>query len=473
MNRLKAGAITPSAHLLAGLATDQWRHKRASPRRPACDLAIMVLVRLVACGCAAVALLAAAEAAPRTNGVEQVHLSLGDNPTQMVVMFATMSSDGSPINLKGGPAGSVSWGAKKGGPYTGHAAASATTYATGGTPWPGVLYNATMTGLQPSSRYYYTVTAGGATSAEFSFKAAPPANVAPSYPLKFSIFADMGEECDTPGPGCSGPTIKALEQATADNDFDLLVHAGDIAYTSGTQSIWDAFLRQIQPIAANTPYSVCVGNHEHYFNFTGYLHRWRMPGPDQAVSALWHSYDYGPVHFVGMSTEHDYEAGSAQLAFLKADLARANARRHITPWIVFYAHRPLYCSTDDYYDCRINGPKKLAPVLEPLLKENGVDLFVAGHLHNYERAWPVYNGTVLQKDYKDPAATVHVVAGMAGDSEGLTNKWESPSPAWSAVRDAELGYVRVTVNSAGSLLWELVSAADGSVKDSITITKSK
>lgn len=69
------------------------------------------------------------------------------------------------------------------------------------------------------------------------------------------------------------------------------------------------------------------------------------------------------------------------------------------PWIVVFAHKPLYCSTgrlittvqkltvlvDDYYDCKVGGPKVIAPEIEPLLKENNVDLFLAGHLHNYER----------------------------------------------------------------------------------------
>ena len=33
----------------------------------------------------------------------------------------------------------------------------------------------------------------------------------------------------------------------------------------------------MEPIAARLPYQVCVGNHEHYYNFSGYLHRFEMP----------------------------------------------------------------------------------------------------------------------------------------------------------------------------------------------------
>lgn len=51
-----------------------------------------------------------------------------------------------------------------------------------------------------------------------------------------------------------------------------------------------------------------------------------------------------------------------------------------------------------------------------------VDLYGAGHLHNYERSYPVYNGTVTGKSYDKPTATVHIVAGMAGDNEGLSER---------------------------------------------------
>lgn len=52
-------------------------------------------------------------------------------------------------------------------------------------------------------------------------------------------------------------------------------------------------------------------------------------------------------------------------------------------------HRPFYCSTSDAYDCEENGPTKLAPALEGLFVKHGVDIGLYGHLHNYERAWPV------------------------------------------------------------------------------------
>lgn len=79
----------------------------------------------------------------------------------------------------------------------------------------------------------------------------------------------------------------------------------------------------------------------------------------------------------------------------------------------------LPSSTNDYYDCQVKGPKELGPQLEPLMRQYGVDLYLAGHLHNYERSYPVYNGSVVSTSYVKPNATVHVVVGMAGNVSSI------------------------------------------------------
>jgi hypothetical protein len=279
------------------------------------------------------------------------------------------------------------------------------------------------------------------------------------------------------------------------------------AYTSGHQGIWDEYMRELQPAAARVPYMVCPGNHEHYFNFSGYKSRF---GFERAASSpeslqqsrfgaaighsasnsdggsgggggddnLWYSFDFGNVHFTMFSTEHNHSAGSPQLAWIAADLdaARSAKAAGSIDWIIMLGHKPMYCSTNDYYDCKIGGPKYIMPFLEPLM--SGVDLYLAGHLHNYERSYPVHNGTVTSRNYTDPTSTVHVVAGMAGCDEGLTNKWETPTPEWSAVRDAKLGYGLLTVDGKASLKFEYLLSPGGAlpsdqqVQDTFTITRS-
>ena len=61
-------------------------------------------------------------------------------------------------------------------------------------------------------------------------------------------------------------------------------------------------------------------------------------------------------------------------------------------------------------------PSKAQALLdfEPLLAEFAVDIFFAGHDHNYECTWPVYQGKPTSRTYNDPEAPVHVLSGTAG-----------------------------------------------------------
>ena len=105
-----------------------------------------------------------------------------------------------------------------------------------------------------------------------------------------------------------------------------------------------------------------------------------------------------------------------QMAFLERDLAEANKNRDKQPWVIAFGHRPMYCSNLDGDDCT-KVASRVRRGLEPVMYKYGVDLIIEAHEHSYERLWPVYNETVTQKDYVNPRAPVHIVAGTAGCNE--------------------------------------------------------
>lgn len=84
-----------------------------------------------------------------------------------------------------------------------------------------------------------------------------------------------------------------------------------------------------------------------------------------------------PCPVLAFSTEHPFYNGTAQNAWMEADLKAANANRENVPWIFMYGHRPFYCSTDDYYDCEIFAKDKLGPNVEWMLKKYNVDVYGA------------------------------------------------------------------------------------------------
>ena len=409
-----------------------------------------------------------------SGGPEQIHLSLTHDVSSIVISFASKF-------VKEGTVPTCAF--RSAGGTIANVSGTTHTYHADG--WRGLLHTVKLTGLAPATKYSYRCAVDGALSSEHEMTSAPPPG---TLPVTIAVIGDLGAGCD--GSECSNATVKRLQTDLASPSvgvasFGMLVHVGDIAYTQGVQTTWDAYMNQMEQIAASVPYQVCVGNHEHYHNFSGYLSRFAMaptyptpPTPPPlsrgprplppSTANLFHSFDFGGVHFAAYSSEHELKP---QMAWLAKDLAAVD--RSVTPWVVVFAHRPIYCSTRDYYDCNIAGAQFFAPVLEPLLRLHKVDLALFGHLHNYERSWPVYNGTVTAKSYTSPNATVHAILGMGGDREGLTHSFEAHKPEWSAVRLAQLGYARLTFASAHEMTVDLVLSADGSVGDSFSISRSQ
>ena len=144
------------------------------------------------------------------------------------------------------------------------------TYTADG--WVGLLHTVTLLGLVPGGSYTYSCAVAAKTSRAFSFSAPPAAG---SLPVTVAVVGDLGEGCDK--PECGNTTIARLAKDLG--TYSMLVHVGDIAYTGGVQTLWDFYFNDMEPITAHAPYQVCAGNHEHYWNFSGYLNRFSMAGP--------------------------------------------------------------------------------------------------------------------------------------------------------------------------------------------------
>ena len=64
--------------------------------------------------------------------------------------------------------------------------------------------------------------------------------------------------------------------------------------------------------------------------------------PYHVFGANRYSFDYASVHFIMMSTEHNFTQGSPQYEWMEQDLKNVN--RSLTPWVVMAGHRAMYTS---------------------------------------------------------------------------------------------------------------------------------
>ncbi|KAI6230197.1 Purple acid phosphatase [Aphelenchoides fujianensis] len=192
----------------------------------------------------------------------------------------------------------------------------------------------------------------------------------------------------------NGVSLVHLQRAAERGEFDLVIHVGDLAYDLHKENgtIGDIFMNSIQPIATRVPYMViagmCTRNHEEYKNFTHYRHRFPSPPNDAFGDSQSYSFDLGPVHFIGLSTEYYgffYEYGKhtvkRQDEWLRADLERANSNRKERPFIIAYMHRPFHCSNTNSFESARDS--KDMPGLEEHFVRYGVDIGFQGHEHSH------------------------------------------------------------------------------------------
>ncbi|KAF4717767.1 hypothetical protein FOZ62_024369 [Perkinsus olseni] len=322
---------------------------------------------------------------------------------------------------------------------------------------PGYFHSVTIPNLEPGS----VITIHNAASVSRSFS--PHPRIPASDPTRHSValLGDLGVNgnhisgahglgtMEFPPPDPS-PSLVHLQE---NERLRLTILYGDLAYANGYGIIWDQFGAEMEDrFAMRTPFVTSVGNHEYvstgnpegwYPDFGNYdqldsggecgvpfSHRY--PIGDGSKANYWFSFDFGLVHYVMMSTEHNYLNGSAQHQWLEDDLA--NVDRTKTPWVIVTGHRAMY-QTCKGFQLDQEVAEHLISDVGPLLTKNRVDVFVAGHYHLYERTAAI-NGVV------------HVLAGSPRLMEGPCERMKTP---WYRKGLLTHGYVELDVVNSSLL----------------------
>jgi len=250
----------------------------------------------------------------------QAHLSLTEDNTQMRLMWVS-ASENVPI-VQYGISRSLNMFANG----TSHTYNSTQLCDNWMLPmyWidPGNMHDVVMTNLEPSTNYFYRYGNDQDGWSEVQqFTSAKPLGD-PS--VNIFAFADMGTAICIGEGWCeqnSNGTTNNVYHQLLESEYDMVLHVGDISYAVGYSIRWEEFFAQIQPIATEVPYMVCIGNHEYDYSTQPFHPYWSNYGDDSQGecgvpflnrfhmphNSLWYSFDYGNVHFTLISTEHDFE----------------------------------------------------------------------------------------------------------------------------------------------------------------------
>jgi alkaline phosphatase len=212
--------------------------------------------------------------------------------------------------------------------------------------------------------------------------------------------------------------------------------AGDNTYDDGTASeysrcyapSWGAFRSRTRPALGNHEYN--TGGAGASFDYFGSRLGERGKG--------YYSYNLGAWHIVVLNSNRRYvstDATSAQLRWLKADLA-ATTRR----CILAYWHHPRFYSGGD------SVPPPYPPVKSfwDALYAGGADVVINAHQHFYERFAPqAHSGSA------DPQGIREFIVGTGGKSTGPTPRYRRRNSEVAHGGDREFGVLELTLGDGG------------------------
>jgi acid phosphatase type 7 len=388
------------------------------------------------------------------------------------------------------------------------------------------VFHASLTGLEADSIFKYKVLKNN----QEVFTSDAKAPVSNSKPYRFVAFGDIGAE--------TLDQKKLAQQAYLANP-DFVVVTGDIVYERGLISeyrskFWPIYNAEKVdtagvPLMRKIPMIAAVGNHDtdtrdldKFPDALAYYYYWEQPlnGPkgeeggklvpnliasdankevflagagDGYLKMANYSFDYGNAHWTVIDANPyvDFTDKTFQ-DWVANDLAKSKD----ATWHFVMFHHPGFNSSIEHYE------QQHSRLLSPIFESGKVDVVFNGHVHNYQRSFPltfkpfgkgtlmvggkdgktirgrVVNGTwKLDKTFDGkknttPKGIIYIVTG-AGGQELYNPEQQNDADSWQKFTDKFISTVHslTVADIEGKVLTIKQLDTDGKVLDSFKITK--
>lgn len=388
------------------------------------------------------------------------------------------------------------------------------------------VYHVTLTELEPGTLFNYRVLRAG----KIVFTAEGHAPKGETQAFRFVVNGDIG---------AATTDAKLLAKQSFLVHPDLVVVPGDIIYENGRVSEYDNKFWPIYnadqvsdegaPLMRSIPYIGAPGNHDvdnrnldQFPDGLAYFYFWRQPlnGPagkegdafvpvmkatdehrkaflqaagEAYPGAVNYSFNYGNAHWLVIDSDPYVDwTDTALRNWVARDLA--GAQDAVWRFVVF--HHPGFSSSREHYE------QQQMRLLSPLFETGKVDIVFSGHVHNYQRSFPLRfvpdrQGTLLVagKDNKvvrgrvvngrwtldkrfdgktdtRPEGILYIVTGAGGQE--LYNPEQTDDPdSWQKYTDKFISTVHSlsVIDIDGKTLVFRQLSTDGKELDAITITK--
>jgi len=238
--------------------------------------------------------------------------------------------------------------------------------------------------------------------------------------LRFISVADTGT-------GAQGQYAVASAMAQYAQRFpcELVILAGDNIYNEGEiEKIQAVFEDPYRPLLQQgIPFYACLGNHD--IRTDNGVPQTQYPLFNMG-GKRYYSFRQKAVQFWALDTNSNADWAN-QLAWLEQGLKQSDA-----PWKIVFGHHQIYSSA--HYGLN----NKLIPILTPLFQKYGVQLYINGHDHVYERTHAINGTTYL----------------ICGAGAGVRDVGHSDWTAYSASRLSFAAYEvygdRLTIQGIGT-----------------------